>query len=245
MKRPLKILILDNTREEYSFGSRNLVNWALKTAPLGSEILVRRAPDLDLPDNITVDALVISGSITSCLEANEPWIRPYDNFVTGHIEKGTPTLGVCYGHQTIARCLFRMEGAEPKLGKAKDAELGWQSIQKLGESRIFDRLPNEFMTYESHYEEVTELPPGTTRLAETERCAIQAFEVNHKPIYGIQFHPEYSVAEAEFSLANKLKKGERKDWILNAGKGPKLYDENVGNTIFGNFFKIADEHRQS
>ena len=245
MSRPLKILILDNTREEKSFGSRNLVQWALKTAPMGSEILVRRSPDFDLPKNIEYDAQVISGSITSCLESGEPWIAPYDDFITRQIQKGSPILGVCYGHQTIARCLFRMSGQEPKLGKAQDAELGWQNISRVAKSKIFEGLPEKFVTYESHYEEVTALPPGAKRLAETERCAIQAFEVEGKPIFGLQFHPEYSVEEAEFSLANKLKKGERKDWILNAGKGPKLYDENVGNTIFGNFFKIADEHRQS
>ncbi len=239
----MKILVLDNTREEKSFGSRNLVQWALKTAPIGSEILVRRAPDQDLPADLEFDAMVLSGSITSCLESSEAWIKPYDEFVTQHIEKGTPMLGVCYGHQTIARCLFRLDGKEPQLGKAKDAELGWQQISKVADSKIFEGLPEKFLTYESHYEEVTELPPGAKRLAETDRCSIQAFEVNQKPIYGVQFHPEYSVEEAEFSLANKLKKGERKDWILNAGKGPKLYDENVGNTIFGNFFKIADEYR--
>lgn len=243
MKRPLKILILDNNREEKSFGSRNLVHWALKTAPTGSEVMVRRAPDFDLPQDLQFDALVLSGSITSCLEFNEAWIKPYDDFVTEQIKKKTPTLGVCYGHQTIARCLFRMEGRDPQLGKSKDAELGWQTVSKIAESKLFLGLPESFLTYESHYEEVTELPPGARRLAETDRCPIQAFELLDRPVYGIQFHPEYSVDEAEFSLANKLKKGERKDWILNAGKGPKLYDENVGNIIFGNFFRIADESR--
>ena len=243
MNKPLRILILDNNREENSFGSGDLVHWALKTAPIGSEIVVRRPPDLDLPKDIQYDALVISGSITSCLEVKEPWVVPYIDFVTDQIRMHKPTLGVCYGHQTIARCLFQMNGLEPKLAAAKDAELGWQKINRIEESPIFENMGNSFVTYESHYEEVTELPPGTRRLAETERCAIQAFEMVDRPVFGIQFHPEYSIVDAEESMAKKLKKGVRKDWILNLGQGKKLYDETVGATIFGNFFKVADRIR--
>lgn len=244
MSKPLKILILDNNREADSFGSSNLVHWALKTSPQGSEVLVRRGPEQDLPRDLAFDALVISGSITSCLETEEPWIKPHDEFITAQIKKGLPILGVCYGHQTIARCLFRMSGMDVRLAKAENAELGWQAVKRIDSSAIFEGLPETFVTYESHYELVTELPPGTKRLAETERCAIQAFEVIGKPIYGIQFHPEYSIQEAEESLASKIKKGVRKDWILNPGKGSKLYDENVGNLIFGNFFKIAGSARR-
>ena len=87
MSRPLKILVLDNTREAPSFGSRNIVSWVLKMAPQGSEVLVRRPPDQDLPPrDIKVDAIILSGSVTSCLEMDEKWIRPFDEFVTKHIE---------------------------------------------------------------------------------------------------------------------------------------------------------------
>lgn len=243
MNTPLRILILDNNREEKSFGSHDLVHWALKSAPLGSQVMVRRPPDHDLPRGFEYDALLLSGSITSCLEDKEAWVKPYDQFVTEQIAAKKPILGVCYGHQTLARCLFRKHGMEPKLRIAEDAELGWAKIEKIKSSNLFDGLANEFLTYQSHYEEVSELPPGTVNLAQTNRCAIQAFEVKGLPIYGIQFHPEYSVEDAEASLAAKLKKGVRKDWILNAGLGPKLYDENVGNIIFGNFFKLASQAR--
>jgi GMP synthase-like glutamine amidotransferase len=60
-----------------------------------------------------------------------------------------------------------------------------------------------------------------------------------QPVFGIQFHPEYTVTEGEESLANKIKKGVASEWIFNPGKGEKLYNENVGKVIFGNFFGIA------
>lgn len=239
MAKTLKILVVDSTREEKSIGSKNIVQWAVKMAPEGSEILVRRAPELDLPQDLEFDALILSGSVTSCMEVKEPWIRPYDEFVTRHIQKGTPVLGICYGHQAISRCLMKLAGKEPALRKAENAELGWTDIKIVQNSRLLEGLSESFLTYESHYEEVSELPPGTFKFAETDRCAIQGYEMNDKPVFGIQFHPEYSVEEAETSLASSLKKGVRKDWILNPGKGPKLYDENVGKVIFGNFFRIA------
>lgn len=235
----MKILILDNTREERFFGSAGLTGWALRMAPVGSSVVVRRPPDGDLPFGRDFDAVMISGSVTSCMNEEEAWIPAFDDYVTELIRKKVPTLGICYGHQTIARCLFRMHGKPPALGRSKDAELGWQTIQTLVGDTLFQGLGKSFVTYQSHYEEVSETPPGTRRLAETDRCAVQAFEVEGAPVFGIQFHPEHSIEVVEEALANKIKKGERRDWILNPGMGPKLYDENVGIRIFGNFFRIA------
>ena len=239
MKPVLKILILDNTREASSFGSPNLYALAARTAPKGSEIWVRRAPDQDLDRNLEIDAILISGSITSCLPPYEAWISEFDDYVIHHIRKKTPILGVCFGHQTLARCLFQMKGLEASLGKSKDAEIGWQTMTVVSESRLFAGLNREFVSYQSHYEEVSALPPGARLTAESERCRIQAFEMEEAPVFGIQFHPEHGPDYAEETMKRKLAKGERKDWVLHPGKSHQLYSETVGNTIFGNFFKIA------
>ena len=238
--KPMRILILDHTREERYFGSTSLHSWVIRMAPVGSEVVVRRPPHGDLPVGSQFDAICISGSVTSCMTENEAWIQAYDAYVTGHIRSKTPILGICYGHQTLARCLFKMAGETPALGRSRDAELGWQTITALHRDSIFEGLGTSFVSYQSHYEEVSETPPGTRRIAETDRCAVQAFEVEGAPIFGIQFHPEHTIEYAEESLANKLKKGERRNWILNPGMGKKLYDENVGIRIFGNFFRIAN-----
>jgi GMP synthase (glutamine-hydrolysing) len=238
--KPLQILIIDNNRMQSSFGAKNLVHWTLKMAPAGSTVLVRRAPDRDLPaPDADFDAIVISGSITSCLDLSEDWIAPYDQFVTHHLKQKTPILGVCYGHQTLARCLTAMAGVDSGMRVSPKAEFGWQKIRITENSELFQGLQGEFITYESHVEEVHQLPPGTKKFAESDHCSLQAFEVEGQPVFGIQFHPEYSIQEGEESLANKIKKGVASEWILNPGKGEKLYDENVGKVIFGNFFRIA------
>ena len=243
MSKALKILIIDNTRDPKSFGSTNLVHWALKSSPEGSEVMVRRGPDQDLPSKkFKPDAILISGSVTSCLEKTEPWIHPHDQFLSDHIEKGTPMLGVCYGHQAIARCLFKMNGVEPKLRQAPVAELGWAQISIIDESPLLEGIKGSFYSYQSHYEEVEELPPQASAFAETTRCKIQGIQVKGKPIFGIQFHPEYDIEEGESSLKEKIARGVRADFFINPGQGAKYYDENVGKVIFGNFFRIAAGH---
>jgi GMP synthase-like glutamine amidotransferase len=244
----LKVLVLDHTREPASFGSSNIVHWVLKTAPAGSEVVVRRPPDGDLPEVSSAlvqgcDAIILSGSITSCMEVKEPWIRPLDLFIQQQIAHSKPMLGICYGHQAIARSLFEMAGRTPMLGKSAHPELGWQKIETTQATPLLEGLQKSFYTYESHYEEVSELPPQALGFARSEYCETQGFQVQGKPIFGVQFHPEYSIEEAERSLANKIKKGERKDWILNPGQGVKLYNDAVGKTIFGNFFKIASQRK--
>jgi GMP synthase-like glutamine amidotransferase len=241
---PLKILVIDNNRMESSFGAKNLVHWSLKMAPTGSTIVVRRAPGKDLPAvSEHFDAIVISGSMTSCLDLSEDWTGIYDDFVMAHLTKNTPILGVCYGHQTLARCLAKLHDGDHGMRVAPLAEFGWQKIRITGPSRLFAGLGSDFVTYESHFEEVVALPPGMVKTAESDHCDLQAFEMPDRPVFGIQFHPEYTVAEGEESLANKIKKGVNSDWIFNPGQGEKLYDENVGKVIFGNFFRIASSRK--
>ena len=235
----MRILILDNHREAPSFGASNLVRWALRMAPEGSEVLVRRPPDLDLGTLPRLDAVVISGSVTSCLPPHEGWVKAFDEWVIRGIERRIPILGICFGHQTLARCLFKMHAKEPLLGRSEKPEIGWQTQRILAPSRLFEGLPSAFVSYQSHYEEVTELPPGAKLLAESDRCRIQAIEVVGAPIFGVQFHPEHTIEGGEAAMKRKLEKGEPRDWILNPGKGPELYNDEVGKVIFGNFFRIA------
>ena len=80
-----------------------------------------------------------------------------------------------------------------------------------------------------------------TVFAESAHCKIQAFQIRDRPIFGVQFHPEYNIDLGEKILKEKQAKKVNPDWIFNAGNGAKLYDENVGKVIFGNFFRIAGQ----
>lgn len=239
----MKILVLDNTRDPEYFGSSNISSWLMRMAPAGTEVHVRRPPHDDLPNEFdSFDGVVISGSATSCLTTEEKWIRPYVALVGKLIEKKVPLFGICYGHQTIARYLFEKAGVEPKLRKSLTPECGWQEIQVLETGTILEGLPEKFYTYQSHYEEVAEVPPGAVNLGMSPRCAIQGFYLPGKSVFAVQFHPETGIEQVERTLQIKIKRGEPRDWILNAGRGNQLYNDQVGKVIFGNFVRIAGEY---
>ncbi len=230
----MKILIIDNNRELDSYGSESIAAWVREVAPHGTNIHVRRAPEMDLPPvQDQYDRIVISGSITSCMD-DSYWVGELDRYLLAKIEQKTPILGICYGHQSIARALSKKAGIPLPLRKAEAPELGWGKIQIHTETLIFDGLPEEFHSYQSHYEEVSHLPDMLVPLANSDRCTIQAFTMKDHPVWGIQFHPEYTVEDGENSLKEKKAKGDGK-WLLNFGKGKKIYDHNVGKMIFGNF----------
>ena len=67
-------------------------------------------------------------------------------------------------------------------------EFGWRKIRLLPQtSPLFAGFPSEFYAFCSYFDEVCELPPDFRLLAESDLCAIQAYESKDKPIWGVQF----------------------------------------------------------
>ena len=76
-----------------------------------------------------------------------------------------PILGICAGHQFMAKYLG---------GDAAPAK-----VPEFGKS-----------VWESHNDEVTQLPKDFVALASSENCDIQAMRHRDRPLFGLQFHPE-------------------------------------------------------
>lgn len=224
----MKVLIIDNTRDLDCWGSADLRSFVTKSPDRTA--FVRRAPENDLPDSVRgYDRIILSGSRTSCLEEGE-WVSKLDSLLKEAIRESRPILGVCFGHQALNRVL----GGRSILRKGHPGEFGWTEIEVVERAPLFDGLPDRFWSFSSHYEEVAELPKGMRLLARSERCAIQACRLEDLPVYGIQFHPEKDLPSTDKSIAG-WKKDDRKDQILRAKDGPKIYDAKVGDQIFGNF----------
>ncbi len=227
----MRVLIVDNNIDPDCWGAGDLRRLA-RLAP-GATITVRRAPQEDLPrEPWHFDRIIVSGSKTSVLE-EAPWISALDEFIRRAVDAGKPYLGVCYGHQALARAL----GGKSTVRQAKRGEFGWARIERLAPSRLLEGLPDSFHSFAWHKDEVCGLPEGARALARSETCPIQAFELKSDPVFGIQFHPEREPAEAEKSLAARRKKGQTQD-MLNAGLGRRLYDPKVGETLFRNFLEL-------
>lgn len=224
----MKILIIDNNIDQDCWGAKELCRLAITA--LGATVFVRRAPQDDLPkDPRSFDRIIVSGSKTSALE-EAPWIDNLTTFIHKAMDAQIPYLGVCYGHQALVKAV----AGKDALRKAVHPEIGWVEIQIKETCPLFDGLPRKFYSFASHYDEVGTLPNGMKNLACSEFCSIQACQLESLPIYGIQFHPEKNLKEGTEILT---KKKDEPHLLLNAIKGHKLYNPQVGEILFRNFLK--------
>lgn len=101
-----------------------------------------------------------------------------------------PVLGICAGHQFIARHF----GGEAAPG---EGEFGATDIELLPHEApdLFDGVPERSVVWESHHDEVTKAPEGFEVLARSERCSVQAMRDRQRRIWGVQFHPEVEHTE--------------------------------------------------
>lgn len=225
----MNVLIIDNNIERDSWGAQDLRMQAAQAA--GAIVHVRRAPEGDLPsDPRAFDRIIVSGSKTR-VDDHSPWVLKLLEFIRQAINEEKSFLGVCYGHQMLARAL----SDESSVGAAAMGEIGWTRIELSGESKLFQGLPREFYSFSSHFDEVKKLPAGFRKIAHSQACGVQGMQLGEKSVYGIQFHPERDIEQGEVRYRSAKKERADPRFILNAGKGPKLFDPKVGERIFGNF----------
>ena len=133
-----------------------------------------------------VDALMIFGGSMHVDQNDEhPWLTPEKQFIRDHLERGTPILGVCLGSQLLAEAA----GARPH--RMPEPEIGWYDIEitEAGtEDPVIGPLAPSVELFEWHHY-AAPLPPGAVELARTPAC-VQAFRIDGKPAWGLQFHAE-------------------------------------------------------
>ncbi|MFA4639807.1 GMP synthase subunit A [Pyrococcus kukulkanii] len=112
-----------------------------------------------------------------------------EKILENYEEFNVPILGICLGHQLIAKFFGG------KVGRGEKAEYSLVEIEIVDEDDIFEGLPKKLKVWESHMDEVKELPPGFQLLAKSETCPIEAMKHEKLPIYGVQFHPEVAHTE--------------------------------------------------
>jgi GMP synthase (glutamine-hydrolysing) len=111
-----------------------------------------------------------------------------------------PTPGICAGHQFIA---LHFGGSTEE---AEKPEFGIAGLVVDDHDELFESLPESFMVWQSHNDEVVSLPEDFKILAHSDNCRIQAFKYLRKPFYGVQFHPEVEHTEhGEAIFRNFLK----------------------------------------
>lgn len=101
-----------------------------------------------------------------------------------------PILGICAGHQFMARYYGGEAGEAPK------PEFGAATIMLLGGGGLlFEGTPEIQTVWESHNDEVTDIPDGFIVVAESKSCKVQAMQNDKLTRFGLQFHPEVNDTE--------------------------------------------------
>jgi GMP synthase (glutamine-hydrolysing) len=149
-------------------------------------VVVRVCEGEMLRDAREFSAVVISGSPVMVGDP-DPWIESTMRWVRETHIRQVPTLGICFGHQLIARALGGKVGTT-----SVSAELNTAVIERMAtdaEDRLLSFLPRKFLAQAAHSEIVTEPPLGSRILARN-AAGIQALQFG--PVtWGVQFHPEF------------------------------------------------------
>ncbi|KAE8146806.1 class I glutamine amidotransferase-like protein [Aspergillus avenaceus] len=138
----------------------------------------------EYPALADVDALLLTGSKYDSF-ANDPWILKLVEYTKAAIQDHRVKLvGVCFGHQIIARAL----GAEVGRGEA-----GWEiavcdvALTEQGR-KVFGR--DVLRIQQMHQDVVFDCPSHVMRLGSSPQCAVQGMYVSGKFVT-IQGHPEF------------------------------------------------------
>ena len=143
-----------------------------------------------LPNNTPVEELrELDGLILSGGAARVGLTGKLGN-CADYLSLDVPILGICAGHQFMARHYGGDAGEAPK------PEFGAATISLVGDGGpLFQGTPSEQTVWESHNDEVTVTPPGFIEVAQSESCRVQAMQNEDLNRFGLQFHPEVNDTE--------------------------------------------------
>ena len=123
-------------------------------------------------------------------------------------ELAVPVLGICYGHQLLASLV----GGSVSGGHNR--EYGMAGVECMAGSRLFSGLEASQQVWMSHGDHVDTLPDNFRVTASSPGVAIAAFEATHRPLYGLQFHPEVTHTKNGLAMLDNFlaQCTETRDW---------------------------------
>ena len=153
----------------------------------------------EYPENIQLcDAYLITGSRYGVNDGDE-WIDNLEKFVVELQQHKHPLIGICFGHQMIAKALG---------GKTELATQGWgvgvQNYQTVLTKPWMEPDLENFSILSFHQDQVTQLPEGAILFAENDFCPYSAYYIGDWLI-SFQGHPELTKAYSRALLHKREK----------------------------------------
>ncbi len=156
-----------------------LIARRVREARVYSEIVAHDASPEELRARRPV-GIILSGGPASVYAEDGPQVDP------GLFDLGVPVLGICYGHQLMARAL----GGE--VAATGQREYGATQLVVEPGSRLLRDVPPTDTVWMSHGDAVTRAPDGFRVTARTDQIPIAGMEDPERSLYAVQFHPEVS-----------------------------------------------------
>ncbi len=122
-----------------------------------------------------------------------PWLQQEMDYLRGAHERQLPVVGVCLGHQLLAKAL----GGD--VAPAAKPEWGFRRITQTPAGNtdvMLAGIPWSSYQFQSHFFEVSKLPDGATLLSSSPDCKVQAFKAGLRT-YGFQHHFEFTRPQIE------------------------------------------------
>ncbi len=134
-------------------------------------------------------AYIITGSKFSAYD-NEGWIKKLSNFIVELNKHKIKLIGICFGHQIIARALG---------GRIEKSQKGWGVGNNLtqiknknpGMNALIDKACHSFYLIYTHQDQVIGLPVNAIKVAGNDFCENAGFQIADH-ILTFQGHPEFS-----------------------------------------------------
>lgn len=213
------LYVITETEEKYGTGNWQRQRLVLEQASGDFCLMVHyKQVSLAVLDRLQPWAICHSGATTPFEDYD---IRQAGGYRDVVMQSGIPQLGICAGHQLIAEFhgstlgpMRRIRGDDPdhnpKYHPGEFKEWGVYTVSVIKADPLFAGLGRKIRVQQFHRSEVKRLARELVVLASSPACRVQAFVHRHRPVYGVQFHPE---------------------------EASEAYPDGV--TLLGNFFKLA------
>ena len=166
---------------------------------------------------ITVEAIrkfdpigiILTGGPNSVYGENAPRL-PQEVY-----EMGIPMLGICYGCQLMAH---QLGGVVTEAGASDAREYGRTLTYLDPKCFLFLDFVPENVTWMSHGDYISQVPPGFTVTAHTAACPTAAMANPQRGFYGVQFHPEVAHTDGGIDMIRSFLYGvcgADGDWIMD------------------------------
>lgn len=162
-------------------------DWTFEVVPVKDGVLPASA--------LAFDGYVITGSPASVNDDSLPWVGQLLGFIREVHAARQPLIGLCFGHQAVARALG---------GQVVRNAAGWglgTAVTHWAQPRVWMHPPLATTTLmAAHNEQVTRMPEGAECLGGSDFCPIGSMQIGQH-IWTTQYHPEMPLVFMQALLA--------------------------------------------